>query len=89
VFGVIAESLAFGVSFMLHSIGGGGEPMEPPFNLVGTILQMPGLIVSNSISEGFGINSALFTLGMTFIVQALLWSGISFTVQSLRAVKEP
>ena len=80
--GIVAESLALGASFLLHSLGG-REPMEPPYNLVGTILQMPGLIVSNSLSERFGIYSSFWVMTITFIVQAVIWSAISFAIQLL------
>jgi hypothetical protein len=48
-FGVIAEAIALAVSFTLYSLRHGREPMEPPFNWTATVLQMPGIILSDSL----------------------------------------
>jgi hypothetical protein len=77
-FGVIAETVALAVSFGLYSLKHGREPMETPFNWTATVLQMPGIIVSDWF--GWRVNySALCQWSITFFVQALLWAIIGFT----------
>jgi hypothetical protein len=42
-FGAGGEALALVLSFGLYGLEFGREPMEPPFNLIATVLQMPGI----------------------------------------------
>ena len=50
--------------------------MEPPFNLAATVLQMPGVFVSEWLAEIWGVYSGLFQWGATFCIQSLTWTAI-------------
>ena len=84
--GVIAEALCLAVSFGLYSLKHGREPMEPPFNWTATVLQMPGIIVSDKLGPYVNY-SGWCQWSMTFVVQALLWSLIGFAFCLWRARK--
>jgi hypothetical protein len=87
-FGAIAETLALAVSFGLYSLKQGREPMEPPFNLIATVLQMPGNIISNWLGERVNC-STWWVLTSTFFVQAVLWAAIGCGYQVWRVRKRP
>jgi hypothetical protein len=80
--------LAMAVSFGLYSLKQGREPMEPPFNWTATVLQMPGIIISDWL--GWRVNySAWCQWSITFIVQALIWAVIGFIFLKWRARRTP
>lgn len=76
-FGVIAEAVCLAVSFGLYALKQGREPMEPPFNWTATVLQMPGVVVSDKLGPYVNY-SGWCQWGVTFFVQALLWCIIGF-----------
>ena len=87
-FGAIAEAVALAVSFGLYSLKHGREPMEPPFNWAATVLQMPGIMVSDWL--GWRVDySAWCQWSITFFVQAILWAAIGLAFQSWRVRKTP
>ena len=88
VFGAIAEAVALAVSFGLYALKHGREPMEPPFNWTATVLQMPGIIVSDWL--GGRVNySGWCQWTITFFVQTLLWAAIGLAFQLWRVRKMP
>ena len=86
-FGVIAETVALAVSFALYALEHGREPMEPPFNFTATVLQMPGIFVSEWLAGMSGVYSAWFQWGVVFCVQSLFWSAIVLAFLVWRARK--
>lgn len=88
MFGAIAEAAALVVSFGLYSLKHGREPMEPPFNWTATVLQMPGIFVSDSVARTTAVYTGWFQWGVTYCVQAALWSIIGFALLCWRARKE-
>jgi hypothetical protein len=84
VFGVIAEAVCLAVSFGLYSLKYGREPMEPPFNWTATVLQMPGIIVSDYLGSHVTY-SGWWQWCIIFSVQALIWTAIGFVFQLRRA----
>ena len=85
-FGAIAEVLALAVSFGLYSLKQGREPMEPPFNWAATVLQMPGIMVSDRLGPYVNY-SGWCQWTMIFFVQAMLWSAMGFVFQLWRVRK--
>ena len=81
-FGVIAEAVALAVSFGLYSLKHGREPMEPPFNWTATVLQMPGIFVSDWLARMWAVYSGWFQWSIAYCVQSLVWSiiGLAFLV---------
>ena len=87
-FGVITEAVCLAVSIGLYSLEHGREPMEPPFNCIATVLQMPGIIFSDML--GWYVNySGLCQWSITFFIQAILWAAIGFAFQVWRFRKAP
>lgn len=86
-FGAIAEAVALAVSFGLYSLKHGREPMEPPFNWTATVLQMPGIIVSDSVARTMAVYTGWLQWGVTYCVQAVAWSIIGFAFLWWRARK--
>jgi len=78
VFGILWEALLLIVSFILYSLKHGREPMEPPFNLVATMIQMPGIRISDWLSQQTSNYDAVFSWAFTFLVQFLIWTAFSF-----------
>ena len=87
VFGLIAEALALAVSFGLYSLKHGREPMEPPFNWAATVLQMPGIYLSEVAARTMSVYTGWFQWGLVYCVQALIWSIIGFAFFFWRARK--
>jgi|SRR5712692_1270707 len=85
-FGVVAEAVCLAVTFGLYSLEHGREPMEPPFNWTATVLQMPGIILSEQLGPYVNY-SGWCQWSMTFFVQALLWAAIGFAFQTWRVRK--
>ncbi len=85
-FGVIAEAVALAVSFGLYSLKQGREPMEPPFNWTATVLQMPGIILSDTLGS-YVDYSGWCQWSITFVVQAVLWTAIGFAFLAWRVRK--
>ena len=71
------------VSIGLYSLKRGREPMEPPFNWTATVLQMPGIIVSDKLGSYMDY-SRWCQWGTTFILQAALWAAIGYAFLSWR-----
>jgi hypothetical protein len=70
--GIIVETCCLGVSFGLYSLKIGREPMEAPFNLTATLLQMPGIFVAERIGPFIGF-SGWGQWSVIFVIQSLLW----------------
>ncbi len=82
-FGLIVEAVCLAASFGLYSLEHGREPMEPPFNWTATVLQMPGIIVSDML--GYYVDySGWYQWSITFVVQAVLWAVIGFVFRARR-----
>ena len=85
--GVIAEAIALAVSFGLYSLKHGREPMEPPSNWTATVLQMPGIIISDWLGSYLNY-SAWCQWSITFVVQAGLWAVIGLAFLACRDKKK-
>jgi hypothetical protein len=85
VFGVIAEAAATAISIGLFSLHHGREPMEPPFNWTATMLQMPGILVSDAMARTTAIHAGWFQFSVIYCVQALIWSIIGLAFFGWRA----
>jgi len=79
-FGFIAEALALAVSFGLYSLHYGREPMEPPFNWTATVLQMPGIMISDRLGP-YVHYSGWCQWSITSLIQAMLWSGVGLALR--------
>jgi phosphatidylglycerophosphate synthase len=77
LFGVVVEAIALALSFGLYSLKHGREPMEPPFNWTATVIQMPGIILADSVGWRVGY-SAWCQWSIIFVAQALLWTTVGF-----------
>ncbi len=80
VFGYIIESVALFITFGLYSLRHGREPMEPPLNLIATVLQMPGNVLANALTLRYVYYSGVFLWGCTYLIQASLWSLLIYVV---------
>ena len=78
LFGVLAETIAIGLSFGLGSLSYRREPMADPFTWTATVLQMPGVFASDTLAQTTGNYAAWFSWSVTFCIQSLLWSIIGF-----------
>ena len=85
LFGGVAEAAALAVSFGLYSLHHGREPMEPPFNWAATVIQIPGVFVSEALTRAWAMYTGWFQWGIVYCVQALLWSMLGFAFFYWRA----
>jgi hypothetical protein len=76
--GFIIEAAALLLSFGLYALKQGREPMEPPFNLAATIIQMPGIFVSECLADASGIYTGWVRWSVVFCVQAVMWAFVCF-----------
>jgi len=87
-FGIAAEIGLLVASFALYSLKHGREPMEPPFNLAATIIQMPGILIANFLAQRLSLYHPAFYWIVTFATQFLIWSflgGMFLAWRSTRA----
>jgi hypothetical protein len=86
---VVIEAIALATSFGLFALHHGREPLEPPFNLIGTLLQMPGLIIANTFYPITVWQNGILILPITFVVQSTIWFAIIFGILTWREKKRP
>ena len=82
--GVMCATMGIAFSLSLYSLSKGRELMETPFNLIATVVQMPGLVVATWLEDKFANYSIWLHWGATFCVQSFLWSGVSALIYWIR-----
>jgi len=82
--GVVIEAIALATSLGLFALNHGREPLEPPFNLIGRLLQIPGLFVGNAFYWITVWHNGILIFPITFVVQTLIWAVVVFAVVSWR-----
>ena len=65
-FGLLIEAVALALSFVFYSLKHGREPMEPPFNLIATLIQMPGIFVYEWLADASRIYTGWFRWSIVF-----------------------
>jgi uncharacterized membrane protein YjjB (DUF3815 family) len=82
-FAVVTVSIAWGISSLLFSIGG-REPGEWN-NVIGIILQMPGLFITNILIQNLSKATIII---ITTIIQMILWTSIWYVIFHFKEKRE-